>query len=104
MIRIKDGVDVRNLHYKIWDAAYIIADIYREFGKDLTITAGLDGVHRTASLHYIGAAMDIRTRNLSDADEVFEKIKGRLSPCYDVVKHSTHIHIEYQPKTPDEII
>ena len=103
MIVLKEGVDVRHAHYKMWEAAYEIEPIYRSLGADLVITAGLDGKHKTGSLHYVGCAFDIRTRNISDASNAYIMIKEKLSDAYDVVLHSTHIHIEYQPKTPEDL-
>jgi hypothetical protein len=41
---------------------------------------------------------------LSDIKAMFEAIKEILPNAFDVVLHKTHIHIEYDPKTKDEIL
>lgn len=71
------------------------------------MTSLRDGVHMNHSLHYVGMAVDIRTRDfvadLRSAEEikqkVFEAIKARLKPLgFDVVFEADHIHVEYDPK------
>jgi len=101
MISIKPGVNVRGLHDKIWEAIYRVDTVYNSLGVDTVITAGLDGKHKYASLHYVGCAVDLRTRHLSlnDIQVVYEEIMDVLDKDYDVVLHKTHIHVEYQPKT-----
>ena len=104
MIRIKDRADVRGLQDVMWDMVYDINPFYNELGHDLTITEGTGGTHSRASLHYVGLAVDIRTRMLKDKYGMFERIKSVLSSGFDVVFHDTHIHIEYQPKSQEERI
>jgi len=67
----------------------------------LVITSITDGKHGDDSLHYEGQAIDLRTRNLPNENSA--KIAGhQLKEClgkdYDIVIHSTHIHIEYDKK------
>jgi len=67
----------------------------------LVITSITDGKHSDNSLHYDGQAIDLRTRNLpheNSAKIAGNQIKECLGAEYDVIIHSTHIHIEYQPK------
>lgn len=104
MIIIKQGVDVRGLHPFIWNMLYDIEPFYNELGLNLVITSALDGIHSRASLHYLGLAVDIRIRELNTPIDMFDRIKSVLHPAYDVVLESTHIHIEYQPKTQNERI
>jgi hypothetical protein len=60
-----------------------------------TITCALGGLHGPTSWHYFGLALDFRSRYFSEPikDSVVQKLKHRL-PFYDVVAHSTHIHVE----------
>lgn len=69
-------------------------------GVEGTITAVFDGKHKSGSKHYIGDAFDLRIRHLNQLQklELFELIKNKLGKKFDVVLHSTHIHIEYDPK------
>lgn len=103
MIKIKDGVDVRGLHSKIWDAIYLIEPFFSNHGTSITLTSALDGVHSHGSLHYVGCAVDIRIRDISFVNELFNLIKDLLPSGYDVVLEDTHIHIEWQPKNPSEL-
>jgi len=104
MIIIKQGVDVRDLHPIMWNLIYDIEPFYEEEGLDFVITAALDGVHMDFSKHYSGVGIDIRTRTLNDPREMFVRIKSVIHPAFDVVLHSTHMHIEYDPKNQDERI
>ena len=104
MIGLKQGVDVRGLQPVMWNMIYDIEPFYREQDLVLIITSGLDGIHGTGSLHYVGLAIDIRTKTLSEPRDMYERIKSVLAPAFDVVWHDTHIHIEYQPKNQDERI
>ena len=83
--------------------AYVIAQqIYAKYGYDCIITSIVDGTHSRQSLHYVGFAIDLRIRHMEEPhkEEIFKEIKKALTTDYDVVLHSTHIHIEYQPKRP----
>ena len=104
MIKIKEGADVYGLQYIMWRAIYSIEKLFHFAKLDLVITSGVDGHHSSGSLHYVGLAVDIRTRELNDAYKMFEQIKEILPDAYDVVYHKTHIHIEYQPKNQAERI
>jgi len=57
------------------------------------VTAIRDGNHMAGSLHYDGQAFDFlkmgRTKN---------EIKRAAGAGFDVVQHSTHFHVEYDPK------
>jgi hypothetical protein len=52
------------------------------------------------SLHYYGLAVDLRTRYFSEtvkqlvAAELNSALKN-ISPYYQIIVHSTHIHVEY---------
>jgi len=102
MIIINDGVDVRNLHIKMWDALYTILPLFESKGKNLIVTSALDGKHGWGSLHYVGCAVDIRRWGIDLINEFVNLIKDILPSGFDVVLEDTHIHIEWQPKTQDE--
>ena len=61
--------------------------------NDLSVTSIRDGNHMAGSLHYDGNAFDIRPIPFSK-----KQIKDVLGPNFDVVIHSSHIHIEHDPK------
>ena len=76
--------------------------VYDSYNYDLVITSICDGIHSKTSLHYVGYAIDLRTRHMKPEDvrEVVKDIKAALTTDYDVIQETTHIHIEYQPKRP----
>ncbi len=76
------------------------------------ITSACEGKHGENSLHYEGLALDFRIRHLRDphssdednvalvkqrAEQVAAHLREDLGDQYDVVLHSTHIHIEFDP-------
>jgi len=71
-----------------------VASLYASRGKDLFITCVRDGNHMNGSFHYIGLAFDVRKA----ASIPVGVIKETLGPDFDVIEHSTHVHIEYDPK------
>ena len=104
---IKDGVDVSRLMPEIWVGLDILHDALQELGYNLTITAGSEGSHGYGSLHYIGAAADIRSKMIKSETEkrkVFDIIKTQLPSGFDFVYEPTHYHLEYQPKNRSEVI
>lgn len=100
MLFIKPGVRLTGMRPEILLAAVVAERAYNEAGFDLTITACVDGKHSTGSLHYSGAAIDLRTRDVPAAS--VPKLAARLKEClageFDVVLEGDHIHIEFQPK------
>lgn len=64
------------------------------------ITAGTDGIHHPGSLHYLGYAVDLRTRDLPPMtiNASIEELKKRLGADFDVVIEGDHLHVEMQPK------
>lgn len=102
MIVIKEGVDVIGLNTIMWKMIYDIKPLFDKESVDLVITSALDGTHRDHSKHYSGLAVDIRTRDLNDPKIMLKHLKTFLSNSFDVVYHSTHIHIEYDPRNQED--
>jgi hypothetical protein len=98
-LQIKDGVRLNGLHSSAIRIIYWASIIYEEIGKPLVITSALDGEHRSDSKHYVGKAIDIRKRHLTDREirEVITQLEYCLGTEYDVVNEKTHIHIEHDP-------
>ena len=69
-------------------------------GKGGTVTSLMDGKHMEGSKHYDGEAVDLRTFFFSNAEKrIFKKkVQVGLGDDYDVILHSTHLHVEYDPK------
>jgi hypothetical protein len=100
MLSLKAGVRIAGMRPEILLAAVAAMEVYNTAGHDLTITACVDRKHATGSLHYAGAAIDIRTRDLPPADvqKVLAQIKACVGDDFDVLLETDHIHIEFQPK------
>jgi hypothetical protein len=81
-------------------AAVAAERVFAKAGFDFTITACVDGKHSTGSLHYAGAAIDVRTRHLpaDQLPKLVAHIKACLGDDFDVVQEATHLRLEHQPK------
>lgn len=94
---IKAGVDISRLRPEIRKKLTGIAIIVWERDhEELIITSTHEGNHSEGSLHYANLAIDIRKKEGKPYS--YNEIKRWLGPDYDIVLHSDHIHIEYDPK------
>ena len=102
MLFLKAGVRIAGMRPEILLAAVAAERVYEEAGHDFTITACVDGKHMAGSLHYAGAAIDVRTRDipLADVQKLIARIKACLGDDFDVILEVDHIHIEFQQKRP----
>ena len=102
MILLKPGVRITGMRPEILLAAVAAMEVYKAAGHDLTITACVDGKHTTGSLHYAGAAVDLRSRDLhpEDVQKVIARLKACLGDDFDVVLEVDHLHVEFQPHKP----
>ena len=68
---------------------------------EVTITSAKDGIHSANSLHYVGLAVDIRTRDMKNAElsaKWIDKFLNVREKKFDIVVESDHIHIELDQK------
>ena len=68
---------------------------------EITITSARDGSHMKNSLHYVGFAIDIRSRdmsNVTDSAKWIDKFLNINGQCFDIVIENDHIHIEFDKK------
>lgn len=100
MLICKEGVKVNGMKPEIMLAITIAVDIFNEHGKDTIITEITGGKHSVGSLHYVGYAVDLRTRHLDpgQAKAIVSDLKAALTDEYDCILEKTHIHCEFQPK------
>lgn len=100
MIKLKIGVMLRGLTPQTLLAIQVAEGVYADFGHETIVTSVCDGVHSRGSLHYVGLAVDFRTRHLAAGDnfKVAGELKDRLGLEFDVVLERDHIHVEYQPE------
>ncbi len=96
----KKGVSIRGVRSETVLAIQIAAGLW----PNLVITSVVDGKHSRGSLHYPGAAFDVRTRDRSAASikRFVARLRRRLTDEFDVVVESTHVHVEFQPKGPQK--
>ena len=97
---LKSGVRVLGMRPELILALIVAETVFNEEDVELVITSAIDGKHSRGSLHYVGAAVDLRTRQLSK--EAVIRVQNRLAASlgldYDVVLEKTHLHVEFQPK------
>lgn len=100
MMSLKSDVKIAVLTPQIVLAVIIVQSIYSDLKLPFVITSLTDGKHMPRSKHYVGGAFDIRTNNIgnSTVNSVLKLIRESLTSDFDVVRHSTHIHVEYDPK------
>ena len=101
-IQVKDNsIKIHGIAPELLFGLIVADQVYTEIGVDLVVTSLNDGRHSSTSLHYSGAAADLRTRNIPagiDPKDVAADIKERLGIDFDVICESDHIHLEYQPR------
>lgn len=98
-LSLKPGVLFDRIDISILKALPDIETIFRGHGLDTVITSARDGEHMTNSLHYIGKAIDIRTREISPfiLAEIHRECQDGLGSDYDVVLEKNHLHVEFDP-------
>lgn len=98
-MKIKNGANIQGLHIRMRSVLKAADQIWKQLGQELVITAGLDGEHSAGSLHYYGRAVDLRSRNFDEVEkqEAVDELRGSLGEDYDVIWHTSHIHVEYDP-------
>ncbi len=108
--RVKDEtVNPAGVVPQIWAAINLAAGVWTTHGAPELVVTGLnDGRHRTTSLHYAGAAADLRTKSLPTAEAkraAVSELSQRLGRHFDVVLEdldgrNEHAHVEFQPRRP----
>lgn len=101
MLRLKKGVSISGMRPDMVLAIIVVEGILASGGYETVITSALDSKHGTGSLHYVGLALDFRTRHIEDdlLPVITDEFKQALGKNYDVVLEHNHWHIEFQPKT-----
>lgn len=103
-MNLKPGVDMNGVQPEILEACAKIHYLMEKTGE-FTLTACLDGKHKTGSLHYKGLAVDIRSKHIPAAEKakVLAAIKATLGRDYDVILEgegtaNEHLHVEWDQK------
>jgi hypothetical protein len=106
-ISVKPGASVVGVSPELVLGLVVIAGVFRVHGIPLCLTAGTDGHHSANSLHYVGAAVDVRlpsryTQDSKDDVILRDEVAVALGDEWDIVLEIDHLHIELDPpkKTP----
>lgn len=82
----------------------IIHEVYRDFGYTVVLTSGVDGKHKSGSLHSEGKAHDFRTHHVKREDlyALVGTIQDALGNEFDVLlenegQPNEHLHVENDP-------
>ena len=93
-----DSVNIWGLKLPMQKVLKAADTIWRQYGQVLTVTSARDGVHSAGSLHYYGYAVDLRIWGLEDHIlTIATRLREILGNDYDVIVHTTHLHVEYDP-------
>ena len=104
-IMLKSGVRAVGLTPEILLALMVARDAFDKRGAAVVVTSLVDGKHSNGSLHYRGAAVDLRTHHLPGGNEgqtaqaIAADMRCALGADFDVVVERDHIHVEHQPHT-----
>lgn len=101
-----DSVNIWGLQPEMQPVLRHASLAWKDFvGEELVVTSARDGRHSSGSMHYYGYAVDLRTWD-SEGKQIDSEIREALakhlrimlanySAYYDVIAHTTHIHVEY---------
>jgi len=93
----KEDVILAGLDIRMRPALLAADKIWKAYGQELVVTAGLEGEHSAGSLHYYGLAVDLRSRYFTETEKraVMSELATVLGNSFDVIEHTSHIHVEY---------
>lgn len=105
-MHFKNGVYLK-LEPEMAEALPLIDAAYTDLAIDAecVVTSANDGRHMDGSLHYVGRAVDLRTRDLHP--DVIGKLvlalrkrlngDATMNRPYQVIQEADHLHLEWQP-------
>lgn len=100
-MKIKEGVKLTGLQPQMVMAAIVINDVYQRNGQELVITSVIEGDHSKHSRHYLGYALDCRTRYFDKhhIPAIVDELREALGDDYYVRDEPSHIHVSFKPLT-----
>jgi len=103
-LQTKEHVSLHNIQPVMKLAMHKIKKCYDDLGFACLITSTDEGIHKKGSLHYLGLAIDLRTRNIPHnvLEILYLNIKQELnllSSKFQTILESNHIHVEYDRRT-----
>jgi hypothetical protein len=104
-VSMKAGTSIVGVSPEMAFGLVIIAGVFQARSVPCVVTACTDGRHGNGSLHYVGAAVDLRlpSRILGDAADLamVQDLRAALGTEWDVVLETDHLHCEFDPPKPD---
>jgi len=105
MLRLKDSsVDPTGLKTETLLGVMVAQSIFSSHGFDCVMTSINDSRHAAKSRHYIGFAVDVRSKHLPSElkDGILAELRSAL-PGFDVLleqrgTENEHFHMEYDPR------
>ena len=104
MIQYKEGCNTAHISGPCWHAIRTFDRILRWHTHDTdTVVTEINAVtgHKDGSLHYAGAAVDFRDRDIKDKqwfNRFVGGLRNELGPAgFEVHQEDTHIHVEFDP-------
>lgn len=102
-VRFKNEKVIPLMHPQLARGLWILCEtIHAETGKVPVITSIWDQTHSDVSLHFIGCAADVRSKNLNsdEKDRVLHKTKSQLGTEYQLILEGEgqpreHYHLEW---------
>ena len=96
-MKIKTGVKVSGIQPEMTLALMVIHGILMSHGQELVITSVKEGPHSKRSRHYIGYAVDVRSRDIEpDSIPLVEsQMQSALGAEYFVQFERNHFHIQF---------
>jgi len=107
-MRLKKGKlrpKISGLCTEVLLAVILITSLESALGYEFTITSATDGKHSKGSRHYIGGAVDFRSKDivsLKIKKDIVNKVRARLTKDYffaleSLGKLNEHFHLEWDP-------
>jgi len=101
-MQFKEGVNSEGVAREMWYALGFLDALYKLLAhNEATVTSLTDGSHHVGSLHLLGRAADIRTRDFGERVKqlIYIEAKWELGPMgFDVLLEDDHLHVEWHPK------
>lgn len=105
-LRFKAGVDLHGLRWQVLTCLHrIVLPAYARAGaSEVVVTSANDRRHSLTSLHYAGAAVDLRIWGIRDPHALAQEISALAGRDYDCIAESDHLHLEWQPRRPPDTL
>jgi hypothetical protein len=104
-MRLKAGAKIKGLQPEILLGLMIVYEVMEKYQAEMIVTEVTGGTHMTKSKHYVGQAVDLRSKHLSTEQKrrILEEGKTALGSDFDFIlegegEEQEHFHAEFDPK------